>query len=103
MHAIMLPLEVDVLDAQLQGLQQPQPGAIEQLDDERAPLLHLGDHPPHFVDAQHDRQACGRCARIRFRRYRVSMDRSSRRISATKDRAMRRLCILRSFAVCRLG
>ena len=68
-HAVLLSLaiadvdlvarEVDVLDAQVQALQQPEPAAVQEPAHEEDHAVHVGEQLPRFVPGQNHRQAGG--------------------------------------------
>ena len=55
----LVALEVDVLDAEPQPLQEAHAGAVQEPADQVRSPLHAGEQAPDLVPAQHDRQPRG--------------------------------------------
>src|SRR6266545_3524099 len=55
----LVALEVDVLDAHVQALQEPEPRAVQQPADEEHHSVQMNEEPPHLIDGQNDRQSAG--------------------------------------------
>jgi hypothetical protein len=55
-HGDLVPLEVDILHAQREGL-QPQAGAVQQTADQKRRPLEVRKDGPDLVAGEHDRQA----------------------------------------------
>ena len=55
----LLVLEINVLHTQTQGLQHTQTGAINQRDNQPGGAIELRQQTPHFLTAEHHRQARG--------------------------------------------
>jgi hypothetical protein len=53
----LAPLRIDVLHAERQCLQQPQSAPVQQRGGECGRPAQLGEHAPHFIAGEHDRQS----------------------------------------------
>ena len=56
---ISLRSKLDVLDAQVQALEQPQSAAVQEPAREEGRAVHVGEQLPRLVPGQDDRQAGG--------------------------------------------